>query len=76
MAMAVGMIMLSFDTSSLMIIHLGVNPVSGGSPPRDIRTIRAIEVKRGNLFHVFDSIRVVVFLLRWNSRNMLIVRVI
>lgn len=62
MAMAVGMIILSLYTSSLMIIHLGVNPVSGGRPPRDIRIIRVIEVRRGNLFHVFDNIRVVVFL--------------
>lgn len=62
MAIIVGMIMLLFDTSSLMIIHLGVNPVSGGSPPRDMRTVRVNEVNRGNLFHASDSASVVVFL--------------
>lgn len=54
--------MLLFDTSSLIIIHLGENPVSGGSPPRDIRTISVIETSKGNLFHASDNVRVVVFL--------------
>lgn len=55
--------MLLLDTSSLIIIHFGMNPVSGGNPPRDIRTIRIVEVRRGDLFHVLDSDRVVVVLL-------------
>lgn len=62
MAIVVGIMMLLFDTSSLIIIHLGENPVSGGSPPRDMRVMRVIVTRRGNLFHVSDSVRVVVFL--------------
>lgn len=54
---------LLLDTSSLMIIHFGINPVSGGSPPRDIRTIKIVEVRIGDLFHVLDSDKVVVVLL-------------
>lgn len=55
--------MLLLDTSSLIIIHFGINPVNGGSPPRDIRIIRIVEVRRGDLFHVLDSDKVVVVLL-------------
>lgn len=61
--MSVGKIMLLLDTSSLIIIHFGMNPVSGGNPPRDIRIIRIVEVRRGDLFHVLDSDKVVVVLL-------------
>lgn len=76
MAMVIGIRMLLLDTSSLMIIHLGAKPVRGGSPPKDIRMIKVIEIRRGNLFHVLDSVRVVVFLFILNSENMVIVRII
>lgn len=62
-AISVGKIMLLLDTSSLMIIHLGANPVSGGSPPRDINTMRIIEVNKGDLFQELDRASVDVFLL-------------
>lgn len=62
-AISVGKIMLLLDTSSLMIIHLGENPVSGGSPPRDINTMRIIEVNKGDLFQELDRASVDVFLL-------------
>lgn len=54
---------LLLDTSSLIIIHLGENPVRGGSPPRDINTTRIIETSRGDLFQELDSERVDIFLL-------------
>lgn len=63
MAIDVGRIILLLDTSSLIIIHLGENPVRGGSPPRDISTTRIIETSRGDLFQELDNERVDVFLL-------------
>lgn len=35
-----------------MIIHLGMKPDNGGSPPRDSIKIKIMEVIRGNLFHM------------------------
>lgn len=58
-----GRIILLLEISSLIIIHLGANPVRGGSPPRDIRTTRIIETRRGDLFQELDNERVDVFLL-------------
>lgn len=66
-ARRVGMIIISFLVSSWMIIHLGINPDSGGSPPRDSISIRMREVIKGVLFHVCDSDRVVVVELCINS---------
>lgn len=60
MAINVGRIMLLFFVSSWMISHLGMNPDSGGRPPRDSRVVRISVVIRGFLFHVFESDRVVV----------------
>lgn len=67
--------MLLFEISSLRIIHFGVNPVRGGNPPSDIKIIRIIGVKRGDLLHRLDIDSVVVFLYKRRSINMLIVRV-
>lgn len=43
-----------------MIIHFGVNPESGGRPPRDSINTRISEVVKGVLFHVCDRNSVVV----------------
>lgn len=40
-----------FFSSSVMIIHFGKNPVSGGSPPRDRRITDIIVSIVGVLFH-------------------------
>ena len=53
-----------------MIIHFGVNPDSGGSPPIDRRVMRTRVVMTGVLFHVCDSDKVVVVELAMNSVNM------
>lgn len=68
--------MLLLFTNSLMIIHLGINPVKGGSPPRDMSTIRMMVVMRGCLFQELERERVVVLLFVWRSINMLVVRII
>lgn len=52
-----------------MIIHLGINPVSGGSPPRDNRVTSVIVVINGVLFHMCDRDSVVVVELAINSMN-------
>ena len=57
-----------------MIIHLGMNPDSGGRPPSDSMVIRMSEVIRGVLFHVRESDSIVVEELSIN--NMKVVSVI
>lgn len=52
-----------------MIIHLGMNPDSGGRPPMDSKVIRISVVVRGVLFHVWESDSVVVEELWINSIN-------
>lgn len=74
MAMKVDRIMLLFFVSSWMIIHFGKNPVRGGSPPSDSKTVRIIIVIRGVLFQVLARDRVVVVVVVMRSINM--VRVI
>lgn len=68
--MRVGKIMLSFFVISWIIIHFGINPDSGGSPPIDRRVMRTRIVMMGVLFHVCDNDRVVVVELAINSVNM------
>ena len=53
-----------------MIIHFGVNPDSGGSPPIDRSVMRTRVVMTGVLFHVCDSDKVVVVELAMNGVNM------
>ena len=53
-----------------MIIHFGINPDSGGSPPIDRRVMRTRVAMTGVLFHVCDSDKVVVVELAMNSVNM------
>ena len=50
----------SFFVSSWMIIHLGINPVSGGSPPIESRVSIVKVVITGIVFHVWDRSSVVV----------------
>ena len=64
-AIRVGKIMLSF-----FVIHFGINPDRGGSPPIDRRVMRIKTVMIGIMFHVCDSDRVVVVELAMNSINM------
>ena len=58
--MKVGRMMLLFFVISWMIIHFGINPDRGGSPPMDRRVARIRTVIMGVLFHVCDNDRVVV----------------
>lgn len=75
-AIKVGRIRLSFFVISWIIIHFGINPDSGGSPPIDIRVIRTRTVITGMLFQVCDSDRVVVVELAINSVNIVEVMII
>lgn len=47
--------------------------MSGGSPPRDSRTIIVVRVIIGVLFHRFDNVNVVVFMLRFRIVNITMV---
>lgn len=49
-----------FFTSSVIIIHFGKNPVSGGRPPRDSRMSEIIVNTIGVLFHKRDIELIVV----------------
>ena len=69
-AMRVGKMRLLFFVISWIIIHFGMNPDSGGSPPIDRRVKRIRTVITGILFHVCDNDRVVVVELAINSVNM------
>lgn len=51
-AMNVGMMSISFFVSSWIIIHLGINPDSGGSPPIESRVSMVRVVMMGILFQV------------------------
>jgi len=75
-AIRVGRIRLSFFVNSWMIIHFGINPDSGGSPPIDRRVMRTRTVITGILFQVCDSDSVVVVELAINSVNMVEVMII
>lgn len=50
-----------------------MNPVSGGSPPRDNRVIRMAETISGVLFHICDRDKVVVLVCCINIMNIGIV---
>lgn len=67
MASNVGIMIISFLVNSWMIIHFGMNPESGGRPPRDIINTRMSEVIKGVLFHVCDRDDVVVVELYINN---------
>lgn len=61
---------LLFFMSSLMIAHLGRNPVSGGSPPVDNRINEIIGRATGILFHMSDMEVMDVNEWVWKIRNM------
>lgn len=69
MAKNVGIIIISFLVNSWIIIHFGIKPESGGSPPKDNINIRINEVIRGILFHVCERAKVVVVELCINNMN-------
>lgn len=75
-AIMVGRMRLSFFVNSWIIIHFGINPDSGGSPPIDRRVMRTRIVITGILFQVCDSDSVVVVELAINSVNMVEVMII
>lgn len=57
------------ETSSFMISHFGMNPVSGGSPPRESKVIIIIVVVVGEEVHawfVSDRVLVVVIASKMN----------
>lgn len=56
-----------------MIIHFGMNPASGGSPPSDSKTVIMIMVIRGVLFQVCAKERVVVVVVVIKSINIVMV---
>lgn len=56
-----------------MIIHLGKNPVSGGSPPKDSIVSKIKIVNTGDLFHIRDNDNVVVEDENMNNINVEIV---
>lgn len=55
--------------SSCKISHLGMNPVSGGSPPRDKRTRGVSAVRAGVFAQAVASMLMLVDLLSLNTRN-------
>lgn len=54
MAIIVAIYVLLFIVSSLMISHLGIKPVRGGSPPSDRRTVSMEVIMIGDLLHVWE----------------------
>jgi len=48
---------------------LGINPVSGGRPPRDRRTKGVMAVRAGVFVHAVASILTLVDLFSLNTRN-------
>lgn len=54
-AISVASVVLLFLSSSVMIAHLGMKPVSGGRPPSDNRTNGMGISSIGDLFHVMDN---------------------
>jgi hypothetical protein len=71
MAIIVGVRIRSFFVSSLMMIHFGRNPVSGGSPLSDKSEMSSIRVTIGAIFQ--EWARVSVFELWLIIVNMVIV---
>ena len=55
--MRCGIIRMSFFVSSWIIIHLGINPDSGGSPPIKSRVSMVRVVIMGVLFVCFSRLR-------------------
>lgn len=62
-----------FFTSSVIIIHFGKNPVSGGSPPKDNKMSEVIVNAIGVLFHRRDIELIVIEEFSINVKNIGIV---
>lgn len=56
MAIVVAIIVLLFFSSSVIISHLGINPVMGGKPPVDSKIKAIIGNSTGALFHSNDIV--------------------
>jgi len=67
--MSVARSRLLFITSSVIITHLGRNPVSGGSPPVDNKISEIIGRAMGILFHMSDMEVIDVNEWVWNIIN-------
>lgn len=68
MAIKVAMCVLLFIVRSLMISHLGTNPVSGGRPPSDRSTVNVEIIMMGDLLHVRERDEIV--WLEWRLKEM------
>lgn len=65
-----GRMRVSFFVSSWIIIHLGIKPVSGGSPPMESRVSIVKIVMVGIVFHIWASSSVVVVEFWMSNMNM------
>lgn len=74
--MSVAMIRQLFFISSVMIIHFGRNPVSGGRPPRDSNISEIIVSIAGVLFHRSEIELMVIELFSMSAMNIGTVRII
>lgn len=59
MAIKVAIVVQLFFSSSEMIAHFGRNPVSGGRPPKDRRSMEVIVKIIGVLFHIREMEEIV-----------------
>lgn len=73
--MSVAMIRQLFFISSVMIIHFGKNPVSGGRPPRDSNISEIIVSIAGVLFHRSEIELMVIELFSMSAMNIGTVRI-
>lgn len=69
-AISVAKSRLLFFMSSVIIAHLGRNPVSGGSPPVDSKISETMGRAIGILFHMSDMDVMDVNEWAWSMRNM------
>lgn len=74
--MSVAIIRQLFFISSVMIIHFGKNPVSGGRPPRDSNISEIIVSIAGVLFHRSEIELMVIELFSMSAMNIGTVRII
>ena len=74
--MSVAIIRQLFFISSVMIIHFGKNPVSGGMPPRDSNISEIIFSIAGVLFHRSEIELMVIELFSISAMNIGAVRII
>lgn len=59
--------------SSCKINHLGINPVSGGSPPRERRAKAVVAIRVGVFAHAKESVLILVADDILNERNAVVV---